>query len=141
MNSVPANWSRLWVVMWFVTSPALVVAAFHTPFWLWVILAAIGFGLPEGVSLVRKSDRFPPLTHTIRHFLPNWVAFPLIYFGIGAVGAHWFGFDNEFGLGGLMALLGWLTDHFALTYSAEDPYPFSTRKWKRSIGIDRQRLG
>jgi hypothetical protein len=128
MNKVPALWSKPWIAMWFIGIPTLAALAFHTPFWLWVVLALLMFGLPEYLSLKWQYDKYPPLTHTIRHFLPNWVAFPLIYFGIGIVGAHWFGFDNEFGLGGLMALLGWLQDHFALTYTADDPYPFRSRR-------------
>lgn len=121
----PANWNRLWVRMWIVVTPALIVAAFHVPFTVWLAMAAVGFGLPETISLVRKDDAFPPLTHTIRHFLPNWAAFPLINFSLGSVGAHWLGLSTrQWGVGLLMGILGWLTDHFIGTYARPDPHPF-----------------
>jgi len=124
---VPANWSRLWVTMWLTVSPAVIALAFVLPFWAWTIVALIGFALPEAVSLIRADDTYPPLTHTLRHFVPNWVAFPIIYGALGSVGAHWLDFAAPFKLGALFALLGWLQDHFAVTYAHDDPYPFSDR--------------
>lgn len=124
-TGIPGNWNRWWLLMWFVTAPALVVSAFFLPFWAWVGAATIGFALPEIVSVVKKNDSLPPLTHTIRHFLPNWLAFPLIYFSLGSVGANWLGFDRPVRVGALMGLLGWLTDHFAVTYAQPDPFPFT----------------
>jgi hypothetical protein len=80
---------------------------------------------PKGISILRREDRYPPLTHTIRHFLPNWFAFPLIYFFFGAIASRalGFGYPRNLHVGGLFALLGWLTDHFTATYSAADPFP------------------
>lgn len=124
-TTAPANWNRLWLLMWMVSAPGLIVVAFHVSLPIWIALAVLGFGVPEAISLLKKDDALPPLTHTIRHFLPNWVAFPLIYFSLGIVGAHWLGLeDRQWGLGVLMGLLGWLTDHFIGTYARPDPYPF-----------------
>jgi hypothetical protein len=120
----PAHWNGWWLLMWFVSAPSLVVSAFFVPFAVWIGLALVGFLLPEVVSLVKKDDSLPPLTHTIRHFLPNWVAFPLIYFSLGSVGAFWLDLDRHFAVGALMGLLGWLTDHFTVTYAGSDPHPF-----------------
>ena len=75
-----------------------------------------------------QDDSLPPLTHTIRHFLPNWVAFPLIYFLLGTIGAQWLGFQRPFHLGGLFALLGWLTNHLSVAYSRPDPFPHFERQ-------------
>lgn len=124
-TKTPENWNHLWVLWWVVGSPALIVAAFHVSFAVWVVLAVVGFLVPELISLQRKDDALPPLTHTIRHYLPNWAAFPLINFALGSVGAHWLGLSSrQWGVGALMALLGWLTDHFIGTYARPDPHPF-----------------
>ncbi len=124
---IPQNWNKWWLVMWFVVSPALIVSAFFLPLWLWIVAAVVGFLVPELMSITKRDDSLPPLTHTIRHFLPNWVAFPLIYFSLGSVGAHWLDFDRPLGVGLLMGLLGWLTDHFTVTYAHPDPFPYSRR--------------
>lgn len=126
-TDVPRNWNRWWLAMWGVVSIGLLAAALAgLPFWPWWLLAAaIGFGVPELVSVLKEDDSLPPLTHTIRHFVPNWVAFPLIYFLLGTIGARWLEFPRPFHLGALFGLLGWLTDHFAVTYTKPDPYPYS----------------
>lgn len=127
-KTIPENWNKWWLAMWAVTSPTLIVSAFHIEFIVWVVAALVGFLLPEMISLIRKEDSLPPLTHTIRHFVPNWVAFPLIYFSLGAVGANWLDFPQPIRIGLLMGLLGWLTDHFTVTYAGSDPFPFSNRE-------------
>ncbi len=124
---IPENWNPWWLGMWFVVSPVLIVSAFLLPFWAWVVAAIGGFLVPEVISIVKQDDSLPPLTHTIRHFLPNWLAFPLIYFALGSVGAHWLDFDRPAAVGALMGLLGWLTDHFTVTYAHPDPFPYSHR--------------
>ena len=126
-SRIPSNWNTLWVVMWLVTAPALIVSAFFVAFPIWIAAAAVGFALPEAISVHKKLDSLPPLTHTIRHFLPNQVAFPLIYFSLGSVGAHWLQFGRTFAVGALLGVLGWLTDHFVVTYARPDPFPFSHR--------------
>jgi len=115
-------WSWWWIAMWATTTPALLVSAFHVSLPTWIAAALIGFLFPELLSL-REGDALPPLTHTLRHFVPNYVAFPFIYGSLGTVGAHWLEFDEPISVGLLMALLGWLTDHFAKTYAADDPHP------------------
>src|SRR5262249_38596032 len=109
--------------MWAVTAPGLVVSAFYLSFWVWALAALVGFLVPELIGINKDDDSLPPLTHAIRHFLPNWAAFPLIYFALGSVGAHWLSYGEPLRLGVIMALLGWLTDHFIRTYDARDPYP------------------
>jgi hypothetical protein len=124
---IPENWNPVWIGMWAVAAPTVIVSAFFVSFWIWLVIAIVGFLVPELVSLVKQQDSLPPLTHTIRHFLPNWVAFPLIYFSLGSVGAHWLDFSEPVRIGLLMGLLGWLTDHFTVTYATRDPFPYSHR--------------
>jgi len=137
-STIPENWNMWWVAMWVIVSPLLIVTPFLIPFWAWAPLALVFFLGPEMVSITKQKDSLPPLTHTIRHFLPDWVAFPLIYFSLGSVGAHWLGFANPPGIGALMGLLGWLTDHFSVTYAAADPFPYSHRELRS--GTRRPRL-
>lgn len=111
----------------------LVTLALVLPVTPWVVIGWLGatvalFGIPESTSLLRKDDSLPPLTHTIRHFLPNWFAFPLIYGLLGAIGGRWLGFEwlRYLGVGAMFGLLGWLSDHFTVTYARPDPFPFGT---------------
>jgi hypothetical protein len=103
-----------------------------------LVAALVLFLIPELVSVAIKNGSLPPLTHTIWHFLPNWVAFPLIYGMLGSIGAQWLEFPRSFRVGALFALLGWLTDHFAVTYAHPDPFPFSQRASRP--GTDRLRM-
>jgi hypothetical protein len=131
---IPRNWNAAWVLMWLVTAPALVVSAFFLEFRLWMAAAILGFLVPELLSLVKRKDSLPPLTHTIRHFVPNWLAFPVIYVALGSVGSHWLDFQRPFAVGALLGLLGWLTDHFIVTYAQPDPFPFSRRAPRPGTG-------
>jgi hypothetical protein len=123
---VPHHWSKWWLAMWGATAPTVIVTAFFLDFLVWLPIAIIGFLVPELISVVKQDDRLAPLTHTIRHFVPDWAAFPLIYFALGSVGAHWLEFPEPLRLGALLGLLGWLTDHFSVTYTRPDPSPTPT---------------
>ncbi len=127
-HAKPANWSWTWVAMWVVTTAVWFTANLVADSW-WIRIGSVVvlFGLPEAFSLSKRDDAYPPLTHTIRHFLPNWLAFPGIYGGVGAVATRWLGqnLDLAWRVAVVMAILGWLTDHFTQTYQGEDPYPFS----------------
>ena len=125
----PTGWNARWVLMWGITAPTLLLLAFVLPvtwgsWWLWMVVALILFGIPEWIGVWKTHDDLPPLTYTIRHFLPNWLAFPLIYGLLGAIGARWlgFGYPRFWGVGAMFALLGWLTDHFTITYARPDPH-------------------
>lgn len=132
-TDVPDNWNNLWVIMWPLFTGILIYLPWGAgvdfyPEWL---LATIPlFWIPEIVSIAVKKDSLPPLTHFVRHFLPNWLAFPLIYFLVGGIGA-WalgFGYPRTVQVGVLFAVLGWMTDHFAVTYAEPDPFPHSRAK-------------
>lgn len=138
-TDIPEGWNGWWVAMWALTSVTLIALAFFVPFWpRWLIAAVVLFLVPELISLIARHDSLPPLTHTIRHFLPNWVAFSLIYGVLGSIGGRWLDFPRPYRMGILFASLGWLTDHFAVTYAHPDPFPFSKRA-KRE-GTDRLRM-
>jgi hypothetical protein len=136
--NVPQHWNKRWLLMWLINSLVLIASAFFLDVVPWTGMAAVLFFLPEAVSLIKKDDGLPPLTHAIRHFLPNYLAFPLIYGALGGAGAKWLGFERPAGIAALMALLGWLTDHFGVTYSQPDPYPYSHRLMRE--GTDTVRL-
>lgn len=124
------EWSIWWLVMWVVTTPIWVAVAFIYPiseegrWWIAPTAFLVLFLVPEIYSIRRRDDRYPPLTHTIRHFIPTDLAFPLIYFAVGAVGGRWFAFPvaRFLGLGAMFAILGWLTIHFTLAYIGPDPF-------------------
>jgi len=138
-TNIPAQWNRWWLLMWAATSAVLLASAFFVPFWpTWTIAALVLFLIPELISVWKRDDGLPPLTHTIRHFLPNWIAFPLIYGLLGTIGSQWLGFARPFRVGALFALLGWLTDHFTVTFAHPDPFPFSQRA--RRAGTDSPRM-
>ena len=109
-------WSRWWVMMFVGIAVVLLGAAFVLPFYHWCTAAAVGFGIPEAVGVWRKNDRYPPLTYIIRRYAPRWFAFPLIYGLFGAVASYWLGGPHPFRMGSLFAVLGWLTNHFTVTY-------------------------
>ena len=102
---VPQRW-KAGLLTWFAFSVALVVLAFLVPFAQSTLLSSIPlFLIPELVSIAKQDDFLPPLTHTIRHFLPNWVASPLIYFLLGTIRRpEPKRFQRPFHLGGLFAL-------------------------------------
>lgn len=114
----PRRWSRLWVALWAVDVGVLVPAAFLLPFRRWSALAALLFGVPEAVGLLRRGDPYPPLTFVVRRFVPRWACFTLLYGLWAAASAWWLGFPHPERLGALFALLGWAQNHFDVTYSA-----------------------
>jgi len=122
-TEVPRSWNKGWLGMWLVVLVAVPVSAFLLNFSRWSIVASVTFGIPEAVSLVSRRDSLPPLTQTIRHFLPSWFAFTYIYFMLGSIGATWLAFSTPYRVGAILGLLGWLTDHFTVTYAEPDPMP------------------
>lgn len=125
--------------MWAFFSVGLLTIVFFVPFWpTWLVLAFLFFGVPEAIGISATGDAFPPLTHVIRHFLPNYIAFPLIYGLFGAIAATWMGFPRPWPLGALFALLGWLTDHFQVTYFDPDPGGILTPQAVEAIDRSRE---
>jgi hypothetical protein len=112
----PSRWSRPWLAMWLVVAVGLISAAFLLPFRTWAVLAAVCFGLPEGIALLRRTDALPPLTYVTAYYLPRWLTFALVGALTGSIGATWLGFDRPLRLGGLLALYSWALSHFDVTY-------------------------
>lgn len=115
-SEIPQKWSKLWLFMWMQIIGVLLVSIPFVHFREWMWMATVGFGLPEGIALLRNADKYPPLTHIIRHFLPKWFTFTAIYGIFGTIAAYWLGFTHPGRLGALLALLGWLTAHFDTVY-------------------------
>jgi len=115
-DPVPAPWARWWLYLWGLVAVGLIAATFFIPFYWWAVAAGIGFGVMEGVGLLREGDPYPPLTHVIHRYVPRWVAFPAIYGFTGAAGSVWLHLSRPGRLGALFALLGWFTTHFDVTF-------------------------
>jgi len=135
----PARWSTAWLAMWAVVVPLLLVAGFTIPVPHFIAAVVVLFLAPELVSL-RQGDSLPPLTQTIRHFLPGWLAFPLIYGLLGAFGAKALGYGRWWAVGVLFGLLGWLTEHFTFTYLEGDPRPGEERVTPQTSSRKRLKL-
>jgi hypothetical protein len=124
-TTAPSHWARWWLGMWVLVVVVLVETLFFVPWWAFLILFVIGFGIPEGIGVLREGDPYPPLTHVIRHFVAGWLAFPLLYGMIGAFGGKALDFKRWWAIGILFAVLGWITHHFMFTYIGRDPFPMS----------------
>jgi hypothetical protein len=139
--SIPSDWNRAWVWMWLITSPIWIALAFIFPvtrfyFGIWFGVFLILFGIPEWISVRIPQDPLPPLTHTIRHFLPNDLAFPLIYGFLGATAGRWLLVEpvlRYIGIGIVAAALGWLTTHFTVTYARPDPHPHPRARGEEAV--------
>ncbi len=119
----PAHWSRPWLGLWAVVVGVLGVSVFLLPWWAFLPLFVIAFGVPEGVGLRREGDPYPPLTHVIRHFVAGWLAFPLLYGVMGTFGGKALDFKRWWAIGALFAAVGWITHHFMFTYINPDQFP------------------
>lgn len=113
----PEVWARWWVWMWALIFTGLMAAVFFVPFTTWAVVATFSFGIPEGIGLLRHHDPYPPLTYVTRYYLPRWATFTTMYALVGSCGAYWLGFAAPWRVGGIFALLGWLTEHFDTTYA------------------------
>jgi len=115
-DEASVRWSPAWVAMWILFSIALVSAAFLVPFWSWLTLAGLLFGIPEAIGLLKHKDSLPPLTFVVRRYIPRYIWFPLMYGAFGGIFAFWLGIAHPTRWAAMWALLGWLTDHFTVTY-------------------------
>lgn len=143
MNAVYSQqrneWHPLWKLMWVVTTPTWIAIAFRYSvtepgrWWVSPSVFLLLFLVPELISIKKRHDRLPPLTHMIRGYIDDDFAFPAIYFLVGALGGRWFGFPMTrfLGLGVVAAILGWLTIHFTLSYLGPNP-----RLGSLEVGID-----
>lgn len=114
-------WNRIYLWIWFIVVAGLLASLAFTPFWLWFLIAAPTFGTMEGIGLWRMQDAFPPLTHVIRRHVPRWLAFTVIFGIWGTAIAYWLNLPRPYVIGVATAFLGWLNDHFDVTYDRERP--------------------
>lgn len=109
-------YNRYWVAMWFLIAIYLIVAIFVFPFKFWAVQSLVLFGIPEAIGVRVRRDSLPPLTYVLAKFVPRWLWFTVMYGLFGAAGAHWFGHVDKLRFALFMALLGWASNHFAVTY-------------------------
>jgi hypothetical protein len=114
--------------MWLVMTVMLMAAAFVVPVTRWWILAAAGFGIPEGFAIWdgqrRYPDRmkrhlapYPPLTYVTRYYLPRWLAYTLTGGLVGAIGSSWFvTHPSPWLAAAVFGLFSWLIEHWEVTY-------------------------
>jgi hypothetical protein len=139
------RWSTWWIVAWIAVAVVLVAGVFFAvPFWSWLPAAIVLFGGMEGYGLVHPDDPYPPLTDVIREYLPRWLAFLLIYAGVGFAAGTWLHYAHRYELALLGALLGWLTAHFDVIFDAAATQ-FENRKYawyadRLHLGWARERL-
>jgi hypothetical protein len=112
-------WARWWIWLWGIVAVGLIVSLRFLPFLHWAVAAGIGFGLMEGLGLLRPHDPYPPLTQVIHKYVPRWVAFSAIYGITGGAAGLWFHFSHPIRLGAVVALLGWFTAHFDVTFDEQ----------------------
>jgi hypothetical protein len=106
----------------------LAASAFLLPFRRWSMLAAVLFGVPEAIGLMRHRDSLPPLTYVIQRYVPRWLAFPLLRGLLWAGAAWWMGLRPEvcLAVGVTGAADGWISNHFDVTYDARPPQIVTT---------------
>lgn len=111
-----ARYSRAWVALWVASCAALLALVPALGVWHWLTVALVLFGVPEVIGLLRRDDAFPPLTFVLRRYVPRWLTHTAVSGAWGAVSAYWLGFPRPWAVGALLALYGWLGDHFDVTY-------------------------
>lgn len=141
-TSSGTGWNRRWVRYWLASSVTWVTLALVLPvrwsmFILWLSTFVVLFLFPELWSVFQRDPVFPPLTQTIRHFLPNDAAFPLLWGLPGAAFARGLGvlpWWRILFVGVGTALLGWFTIHFTVVYARPDPHPHPGSRPQPPVG-------
>jgi hypothetical protein len=108
------RWSRAFVALWVFNVVALLVLAFILPERHWVAAFGLLFLLPELVGLRAHRDALPPLTYVTRRYVPRWIPTALT-FAFGAfLATLW---HDQLFLVVDAGMVGWLTNHWDVTYS------------------------
>ena len=116
MDAVGVRWSRPWLIAWGIVAVGLIAVIPFIPFQWWALFALVGFGGMEGYGLRRPDDAFPPLTQLIHRYVPRIIAFPLMFGIWGAAAAAWLHIPRIWRLFLLLAVLGFITTHFDVTF-------------------------
>lgn len=125
MADLGTQFNKWWVVMWAISCAALLAMLYEgvTPE-QWATSALILFLLPELLGLVHRGDSLPPLTYTVRRYVPRWVPVAITW-GIAA----WMFYVWCIPVDGMtmaahplivaiaiFGVAGWLTNHWDVTY-------------------------
>lgn len=111
-----ARFNRWWVIMWAASVVALVaLVAYGASPGAWLAAAVFLFFIPEGVGLIRRGDGLPPLTMTVRRYVPRWAVLPAVW-GIAALALVTWSPLPRWGVVAIAVVAGWLTNHFDVTF-------------------------
>lgn len=114
-----ARFNGWWVAMW-VASCAVLLAMFVggcSPA-AFVTAMVVLFGVPEAIGLVHRGDSLPPLTYTVRRFVPRFAP-DIMTVAIGAwMAAVWIPTAHHRALVALAigGTVGFLLNHWDVTY-------------------------
>jgi len=115
------RFNRWWVALWAVNTVALAALLIASVTPLVYMSAALGlFFIPEGIGLLRRGDSLPPLTHAIRRYVPRWMVNPVIGAGSAWAIIGWWERPHHVIITLVVcALVGWLFNHFDVTYDSQ----------------------
>jgi hypothetical protein len=108
------RWNGEFLFLWVANVCSLLGLAFVLDLEHWLASFLLLFFVPEMVGLRRHRDSLPPLTYVVRRFLPQWLPTGLT-FAFGALLAVLF--QSPLFWIGDAAMVGWLTEHWAVTYA------------------------
>jgi hypothetical protein len=96
----------------------------------------------EIFGLIEAKSGYPPLTDCIREYVPEWLAFALLFFFVGLGGGTWFQVCPRYGLAVLVGFLGWLTAHFSVTFNQPKAFQETVKYawWAKKFGGPGQRV-
>jgi hypothetical protein len=118
------RWRTGWVVMWACNVALLAALAFlGVGPRDWTTAFLVFFLVPEMLGLVVKDDAYPPLTYVVARYVPRWIPHA-VTFGIGVflVGAWIPVAQHPLVVSVIIAaFVGWLTNHWTVTYESGVP--------------------
>lgn len=117
-ETLGARFNRLWIAMWAFNTLALLALMIHGVHpGDWFASAVLLFFVPEGIGLIHRGDSLPPLTYAIRRYVPRWMVDMCVYaWGAFAAWTWHASTHAEFIVIACAAVVGWLTNHFDVTF-------------------------
>lgn len=117
------RFNQYWVALWAINCVILVSMLYAgvSPM-AWFTAFVVLFLLPEMIGLRRRGDSLPPLTYTIRRYVPRWVP-SAVTWGVAAWMAWVWCLGPEASAEhpllvfiAIIGTAGWLTNHWDVTY-------------------------
>lgn len=118
LRALGTHFNPFWTGMWAASTVALVALLIMgvTPAVFLTAVFALFF-VPEMIGIRKRGDSLPPLTYTIRRFVPRWCVDTVVY-GLAAWAAiSWWPRPHHVLITvAIVAIVGWLGNHFDVTY-------------------------